>query len=472
MNSRPALTLRSHRRSRFIDLQPTDAWMAILALALATTVCLVGGAGSVLRFAFPAGAVLVGMFLYQRHPRIYVSYTLWIWVLTPFVRRVSDLQAGYQEPSPILLAPYLVAYVTLLTFLSSLRKIYRGENLPFVLAMVGIAYALCVGVINQSPRAVIVPLLNWSTPVLFGAFLLAHWREYPAYSQIIRRTFLWIVLVCGTYGLYQYVVAPAWDTSWLIESGLFLSGGSPEPYGMRIFSTMHSAAPFSVVMLAGLMLLFSTESPLQFPATAVGYLSFLLTLVRSAWLGWVVGLLVLITSLKPKLQMRLFVIIFVMVLCVIPLTLIEPFGTVISERLQTFTDLESDTSYNGRLGIYQTKLDQALTNFIGSGLGGIWENADSAIIDTLVSLGWIGTLFYVSGLCLLLTNLFRCSEVRADTFASASRAISLSIFVMLIFSSLMLGLAGTVFWGFLSMGMAANLYHERCHSVGVPSLGE
>lgn len=449
------------RRKALLGLQPAEAWMAILALVFVTAICLVAGAGGVLRVGFPAGALLVGIILYQRYPHIYVSYAFWIWVITPFVRRMSDLQAGYQEPSPILLAPYLVAFISILSFFNFLPKAMKEGGLPFVLAMAGISYALAVGLINYSPRQVLVPLLDWSAPVLLGCFLYSKWREYPAYSKILRRTFLWIVLVCGAYGLYQYVVAPTWDTSWLINSGLNTSGGDPEPYGMRVFSTMHSAAPFSVVMLAGLMLLFSTESPVQFPATAVGYLSFLLTLVRSAWLGWGVGLMVLITSLKPKLQMRLFLVIFVMVLCVVPLTFIEPFGTVINERLQSFTNLEEDTSYNGRIGIYQANLGKALRAYIGLGLGGTWENVDSAVIDTLLSLGWIGTIFYVGGLILLLFTLFRGKEARFDTFSSASRAISLSIFAMLVFSSLMLALSGTVLWSFLGMGTAANRYYTQ-----------
>lgn len=454
------LPLKSHNRRGFFSFfQPTDAWVAIGALTLVTTVLLLAGAGSVLRMGFPAGALLAGVWLYQRHPRIYISYLFWVWVITPFVRRVADLQAGYQEPSPILLAPYLVVFLAGLKFLQNVSKSYREGSFPFVLAMVGITYAVCVGLLYRSPMSVIIPLLNWSSPILVGFFLYTHWREYPDYAQTLRRTFLGIVLVCGAYGIYQYVVAPAWDTSWLINTGLFTSGGSPEPYGMRVFSTMHSAAPFSVVMLAGLMLLFSTTGPLQFPASAVGYLSFLLTLVRSAWLAWTVGFLVLMTSLKPQLQLRLFVIIAVMVLCVVPLTFIDPFGSVIGERLQSFTSLEGDTSYNGRIGIYQSRLDDAMQAYLGFGLGGAGEHVDSAFIDMLLSLGWIGTLFYAGGLGLLLLSLFSGQEARFDTFASACRAIALSVFVMLLFSSVMVGLSGAILWGFLGMGTAANRYY-------------
>ena len=445
------------------SLQPVSAWTAILGLVLFTAFCVLIKAGVVLRLAFPAGAFLVGLFLFQKYPLMYVSYTWWLWFLTPFVRRLSDWQAGWEEPNTILLAPFLVTAITLWTLLQKLPKARKEGNLLFVLPFIGIFYGMLIGLVQLPAVKVVVPLLNWITPVLFGFYLSSKWREYPSYSQMIRNTFLWGVLVTGAYGIYQYVVAPEWDTFWLISSEL-ITGGDPEPYGLRVFSTMNSAGPFAIVIMAGVLLLFSTSSPLQFPATAVGYLSLLLTLVRSAWLGWVIGFLALATSLKPKLQMRLVLIASVMVLCVLPLTMIEPFAEKINARFETLSDVQGDTSYNDRSGNYDANLNKALTEFIGKGLGGAGnagKDIDSALLDTLFSLGWIGSSFYVSGLVLLLFNLFNESEGGTDLFASAARSTCFSIFIMLIFSSLMLGLTGVVFWGFMGIGTAANRYNRH-----------
>ena len=87
-------------------------------------------------------------------------------------------------------------------------------------------------------------------------------------------------------------------------------------------------------------------------------------------------------------------------------------------------------------------MDRIFRAYVGLGLGGILENADSAVIDTLLWLEWLDILF--RDLCLLLFDLFQGAESRFDTFSSASHAISLSIFAMLLFSSLMLALPGTV----------------------------
>jgi hypothetical protein len=456
-----------------LAFQPALAWTAMLGLALITVGAILGGAGGVLRYVFPAGALAVALLLYIRYPLLYVSYTWWIWFLTPFVRRLADWKAGYQEPSTILLAPYLVAFVAVLTFIGEVPKTRQRGSLPFILSASGIIYALLIGYINRSPSELVVPFLNWFTPLLFGLFLFTKWREYPAYSQTIRRSFLWMVLLTGAYGIYQYMVMPEWDASWLTNSGLTSSHGEPEPQAVRVFSTMNATGPFSVTILAGLMLLFSDTSQLKLPASGIGYLAFLLTQVRSSWLGWALGLLVLGTSLKPKLQMRLFITIFLMALCVIPLATIEPFGSVIQGRLGSFSNLEGDTSASGRLGIYETHLGPAIKGFMGLGLGGlnsIGETLDSAVIDTLYTLGWIGALCYVGGLLLLVFALVQTPAARSDGFASATRAIVVAVVFMLLFGNLFLDLSGMVLWGFLGIGMAANRYYalQRAFEKGRP----
>jgi hypothetical protein len=435
----------------------------MLGLAAITLAAIFAGAGSAMRIGFPAMAFAVGLLLYLRYPLIYISYTCWIWFLTPFVRRLVDWKAGYQEPSTVLLAPYLVTLIMGWVFVRSIPKARQSGNLPFVLSSIGIAYGFLVGIVNVSVKETIVPLLTWSTPLLFGFYLVAQWREYPTYSRILRRTFLWMVLLTGAYGIYQYVVAPEWDTSWLTLSGLTASGGKAEPYGMRVFSTMNSSGPFSVVMTGGLLLLFSEQSSLKLPASGVGYLSLLLTQGRAAWVGWLVGLFVLGSALKPKLQMRLFLTVIMMALCVFPLATIEPFGEVISGRLDTFNNLEGDTSYVGRTGIYQSFFAQGIYTVIGLGLGGlkaIGTTMDSAVVDTVLTFGWLGTSYYVCGLLLLLITLFKVKEARSDTFASATRAISMAMAVMLLFSNGLINLSGLMLWGFLGIGTAANKYYS------------
>ena len=443
----------------FSGLQPANAWLAILGFVVFSGVCAFAGFGKVLNFAFPGGAFLVGLFLYFRYPILYVGFCWWIWFLAPLVRRYADFRSGFTEPSPILLAPYFVTLISLVTILRSLPTAKRRGSLPFLLSLSGVVYGFLVGVIKVSLVSASVRSLEWLAPIVLGHHLFINWRDYPEQRQNIQTVFLWGVLITGSYGVYQYLVAPEWDTSWLINTDL-RSAGTPEPQGLRVWSTMHGPGVFASVMMAGLLLLLTNVKTLGFPAMAVGYLSFLLSLVRSLWLGWLVGLLNLAVFLKPKFQVRLVVIIAVAALCVVPLTVIEPFSEVISGRIDSLSNLEGDTSSTDRQATYQTLLGPALTNVIGDGIKS-GEIYDSAILETLISLGWIGSTFYVSGLLLLLLRLVGSTQIRGDSFASTARAITIAMFSQVLFGSSMLGLPGMILWGFMGIGLAAQKFYDR-----------
>lgn len=463
MKVSPAISSRSPRGRFNLGLQPAPAWTAILGLVLFSALCIVAGAGSLLRLAFPAGSLAVGIFLYFRYPILYIGFTWWMWFLSPFVRRLADFRGGFIEPNTILLAPYLVTLITIVTLGQHLPRTYRQGGLPFVLAFIGVFYGFLVGGILNSPMVAVRALLDWLTPVLFGFHLFANWRIYPNYRENIQRVFVWCALITGVYGVIQYLVAPEWDRYWLINTEM-ISAGTPEPMGMRVWSTMNGPGVFASVMMAGLLLLFGVKGALRLPASAAGYLAFLLSLVRSAWVGWIVGLLALGASLKPKLQMRFFITVLLIALCVVPLTAIEPFSEVINSRVQTLSNVQEDGSGEVRRQIYMDYLSKGASNLLGEGIGNKTsgeEAIDSAILNMLFSLGWFGIIFYVGGMILILFELFLSSESSFDQFAGSSRAIAIAMFVQLLFGSAMLGLPGVVFWGFMGIGMAARKYYQH-----------
>jgi len=458
----------SYHPSKFnFGLQPAMAWMAILGFVFFSALCILVHAGSILRIAFPFGAFAVGVFLYFRYPILYLGFTWWVWFLTPLIRRLVDYHSGWQEQSWILLAPFLVTMITFLTFLQNLPRAFRQGGMPFILAFIAVIYSLLVGLINATPNAVVVPLLNWLTPILLGFHLFANWRDYPKISQNIQRTFSWGVLVTGAYGIVQYLIAPQWDRFWIISSAATVEG-IPEPLGIRVFSTMNSAGPFSFVMMAGLLLLFNSKGALRFPASGVGYLAFLLSLVRSAWLGWAVGFLTLVISLKAKLQMRLMITILLMAVCVLPLTMMEPFSRVINARIESLYKPKNDISYNARTETYDKSLNIALTQGLGVGMGTVDRLSDvaldSGVLETLFTFGWFGTIPYLSGVFLLMFNLFRSSVGKFDSFAIAVRAICTGSLVQIFLGNVFIGIDGAVVWSFLGIGVAANKYYNHLRS--------
>ncbi|BAY23477.1 hypothetical protein NIES2100_32420 [Calothrix sp. NIES-2100] len=450
----------------------SQAWLVILGFVILTVACYFTGAAAMLRLVFPATAFLVGLFLYFRHPLLYIGFTWWIWFLTPLVARLIDYRVGWDPIRQILIAPYLVVFVTIGTFLRYLPGSIRQGGLPFLLGFIGVFYGFLVGLIYNAPVPVARGLLDWLSPIIFAFHLYTNWRDYPSYRDHIQRTFLWCVLILGTYGLYQFVVAPEWDRYWLIQSKMSTSSGSPEPFGMRVWSTLHSVGPFGSVMQAGLLLLFTRTGFLIFPASSVGYLSFLLAQARTNWGGWVLGVILILGSVKAKIQMRLITIILVMTICVIPLTTIEPISQVVASRFESFSNLENDTSFKDRSGSYDRNLSIALSNGLGNGLGNIWKVnektgqievfvIDSGVLDMFFTLGWFGAIPYLGGLILLIVTVSQYSEGRFDSFVSAARAIGITSCAQLIISSGMLSVAGMILWGFLAMAMAAHKYYQH-----------
>jgi hypothetical protein len=445
------------------------AWLAIGGLIIFALAGYFAAPG-LLRQGFPVASFIVGIFLYLKHPTLYIGYTWWLWFLIALIRRLVDFRTGWDQQGFILISPYLVTLITVATFVRYLPRSLRIGALPFVLAMVALFYGLMVGLVTFEPIAVFRTALDWFAPVFFGFHIFVNWRNYPNYRQNTQTVFLWCVIVSGIYGVYQYLTAPEWDRIWLTGTKL-VTMGTPEPLGIRVWSIMHSPGPFANVMMVGLLLMLSNLHPLNFVGSIAGYLSFLLSFVRSAWGGWVVGVLTLITNLRPKLQMRLVVTAMIMVLCVLPVVTVEPFATVINERLESVTNLQQDQSYKDRSESYDRNLNIALSSPLGRGIGGTWildrdgklvmVVLDSGILDLFFALGWFGAIPYIAGLVLSILSLFQGSEIRNDSFASTARSISLGVFFQMGLGSMMLGLSGLTLWGFIAMGMAAKKYHQQ-----------
>jgi hypothetical protein len=439
-------------------LQPAPAWTAIGGFVMITALCLVAASG-VMRYAFPLSALVVGAFLYFRYPVFYVSFTWWIWFLTPAIARIVDFKSGWDPQRLMLVSPFLVTLISFVTLARRLPKSYFYGGLPFILVFVAVVYGFLIGMIKNSPMSAARACLDWVAPIVFGFHLFANWREYPKLSQNIQRTFLWGVLVTGVYGVVQYLIAPMWDRFWIIETEL-VTNGSPEPLGIRVFSTMHSPFPFAVTMMAGLLLLFNAQAPLRIPAAAAGYLSFLLSAVRSAWGGWFISLLVLLTSMKARLQRRLIVSILVMVVCVLPLTTISPFSDVISARFESFSNISGDVSYNDRTALYNEKLGIAMSDLLGKGMGGTFSTTSQGNVAQ-VPLDRFGAIPYITGLILVVFTLFQSSKISMDAFANAARAIAVGVLAQIGLGGAMLSLAGIVLWCFIGMSMAARNYYQH-----------
>ena len=452
--------------------QQKQAWMAILGLVISLALLLLLRAGSLLVFVFPASSFAVGVFLYLRYPPLYVGFTWWMLFLAAFVRRLIDYQSGHLTFGPWNLASLLVASISFATLIRQLPKVLSQSGLPFVLSLASVFYAFLIGLVLGNPiDKVGVGFLSWLSPVLFGFHLFANWQDYPRFRQTIQRTFLWGVLVMGTYGILQFCLVPEWEHFYLTDENVSTAFGRPEPFKIRTYSTMGSPFQFAGTMIAGLLLLLCRlGSSISFLGSGVGYLTFLLAKVRSSWLGLCIGLLIFIPSLKSSLQIRIIAAAIVTAGLVLPLTFIEQFSEGIGSRIDTLYNLGDDKALNIRQEAYNLFLGDALSNPIGQGLGSVvntvkvgYAAGDGIFLTMLFWFGVVGTIFYLSGLFLILFKLFQGKESRFDIFYAAVRSIVVGLFPLGGTASLFTGSLGIVFWGFLGIGLAARKYylHQR-----------
>lgn len=456
-----------------IRLSSLAALAAILGLVFLVAGCVLTGRAVLLNQLYPLGALLVGVLLYLRHPALYVGFAWWVWFLTPEVRRLVDQQGGWNPESTVMLAPYLVAGLTFFTLIRHSPKLQVSPFLPIGVTLAGIAYGFGMGVLGVGVSAATFDLLAYTVPVLVTFHLMVHWRDYPDYRRVTQHTFAWGLLVMGLYGILQFINPPEWDRVWMLNAPIS-SIGFPEPYGVRVFSTLNSPASFAVVVMAGMLVLLSGGGLQRWPALAAGLTSFLLSLVRSAWGGLVVGLLFLAAH-RGRSRLRLPAALAVIVLIVWPLVSYGPIAEVIEGRLQSFNTLQEDTSFGERLDLYATFAPRALSNVLGEGLGstgvatklnteggrlGEYGDLDSGLLAIPFVLGWPGTFLYAGGLIWLLSYALRGAK-HPDLFAAASRGIAAAVLSQLVFGNSLVGVGGMVFWYFLGLAWAARVYHAQ-----------
>jgi hypothetical protein len=197
----------------------------------------------------------------------------------------------------------------------------------------------------------------------------------------------------------------------------------------------------------------------------IGYLNLLLTAVRAAWGGWILGILVVFAASKPKMRSRMAVGFIVLVICIVAIATIEPFSSIVLDRVETLGNIQQDGSYQARVEEYLKILDASLFEFVGNGLGyekdGLKVGFDSGILDLFVLLGWLGTLPYLGGLLIMLVSLPKFVERHFDAVAVAALAISLGVFSQVILGNVFTGINGVFLWGFLGLLVCAYRYYAH-----------
>jgi hypothetical protein len=449
--------------------------LAPIGFGVVMALLLAAGAGGTARTIFPWLAAILGVALFLRARDVYVDFVLWCWFLSPFLRRVMDYQAGWKDPSIVVLTPYMVALIAPLCGWKSLTNKPLNSILPFVVALCAIAYGTSIGILFQPFTAMVASLIGWATPVLFAWwYASSESRDQDLVEHSAERSFMYALPVMGAYGFYQFIRVPAWDANWLVQLGSaaeVASMGSPEPYQLRVFSTLNSAGVLALVASAGLLLISTKKSWLAVVATVCGLGCLILSQGRSGWLCFAIGLLLLAFK-GGKGLMRTLAIGGIAALIVCPFLLRGPGGEGIQSRFSSLGSLKADESANERKRGFSDALDVLVEHPAGFGMGvkedliandGSYSLHDNGLVEALLTLGVVGGSVYLAGLGSLAFSRIT-GKGRDDSVHTVSGVITLAVLSQLPFGSVFLGPAGFVLWLFAAISAresespAANLW--------------
>jgi hypothetical protein len=382
------------------------------------------GQGGRLQLAYPVLALAIALWLHRRSTGGYVTFVLWLWMLTPLARRLADWQGGWRDPSLILLTPYLVtawpAALRLGRGLLALAEVVRVPSrraapahggLVFGLAAAGAAIGIPFGLIT-APNAAIMAGLNWFVPLAFGWSVASAARPDEIERAVID-TFRYAPFVLGVYGMWQFVAPQPWDTAWMINTEL-TTIGRPVPFEVRVFSTMHSPGVLGSFLFVPLVLWLAQPTIRGLPAACAATIGLVLSQVRTAWLGLAVSAVFVLAALPHRIRARVLVLGAVAALCVTPFLFLPDVADMAAARFATLTEPDSDASALSRLEGHLLAFDFVATRPLGAGLGvgdprvdQVMSLNDSMLVATLVQFGIVGAFLYFASLCLVLGVLWR-----------------------------------------------------------------
>lgn len=442
------------------------------AFAAVIAVLLVAGQATIVSVAFPLGAVALGAWLFFRFPDHYVAFTLLLAIFAPETRRFVDYLSGWHVFSPITVTPLFVAALSSITPLRHLNSALRWRCFPFLLCAMGASYGFFVGIASNGMTAAVFGFAVWIIPIAFGWHMAIVGRGDGAW-RAMEKALVGGMCIAGLYGIYQFFALPSWDAFWM-ENADIDSIGVPVPMLFRVFSTLNAPGPFSLFAMAALLIVCARPTWRHVAAGVPTLIAFLLSLVRSSWLGLMVGTVFL--ALRGTGRQRAGLVAALLLLPVVSLPLLARPAILdsVMPRFLTFENLSADESYQDREAFYDRLWPRALDHAGGVGFGvtgvatklnnhglmGQLGNFDSGVIEILFVLGLPGALLFFIGLGLLLAPALSLQR-NMTASARVAAAIAVAMAVQLAGSNTIVGAQGLLFWSAAGMMMRAAYASER-----------
>jgi hypothetical protein len=437
--------------------RPWTAQGQFLLFLLSISLLAVTPLAASLRLFFPlAGLALAGYWFTRGEAPKFIAFCLWLFVATPFIRRLVDLRAGFTEGSLLMIAPYAAGGLALLMVPRFLMARQVRGQIALTAIFLSTLYGLLLALLNGKLSAGTFDYLRWTVPPAIAAYIIVNRTSIVEISNEIRRCCVIALPLMSLYGLYQFVAPPPWDAIWMVGSKME-SIGVPEPYLIRVFSTLNSPGSCAYYLMAFMLIVLSSRGYSRFGSLILGAAALAVTLVRSAWLALAASLLVLLIIGSWRVRTAILAAAGAAVL-LMPVAFVVPqVGQLLSTRLESVTELSRDFSAADRSRKYGQFVTELGQKPLGSGLAvaGAYQSyqgegarrvIDGALIEIFLALGVIGGCLYCAGIAAMAIGVtFRASQDDTD-FVIACRTIMVAMTLALTSGTTTVGENGLLFW--------------------------
>jgi len=380
---------------------------------------------------------------------------VWVtWLVAPLVRRIFFLSEPIEAADPLALAPFLVTGMVAALEYQQVELSRRARRL-LLLVVLGYSIGIPLGLLRAPSSALFATFAYLSAA---GCFVIGY-RDADAPRRLSLPTVLMLAMpVVALYAFRQYFFdLPEWDQVWYEEAEIN-SAGSPDEGRVRVWGALNSPGTFALVLAVSTLALITARrvTPFHLAAAAAVLGALALTYVRSAWLGLVVAVLVIVVVTRGAALRR--VAPLVLTLAVLgPVTFGGSVGTALGERVNSFGTLESDESAQARVETPARLVPLALSSPLGLGIGRAGEPArlspgggfrytDNGYLSLIFQVGPFGFLLVMAALVMALRSAWRVAwRRRADADVLVLSVLAF-IGVALFAGDAFYGIGGMIIW--------------------------
>ena len=353
------------------SLLSLDATLAAIAALVAPLALFVIGLGAMNRLLYPALAFAAAIYLWNRRSSWYVGLCIWLFCAAPLIRRLTDLDTGWDPASPVLLAPYLACLVSGFSFLPYTLRARPTYAAPFIVILLVIGYGVVLAAIDGRLVSGMVDGLKWSVGPLMAVHLLRTADLQPGMHRAVMNSLLVAGPAMAAYGAWQFVDPPLWDRIWMMNAlSLGLDSiGNPAPFEVRVFGTMNSPASLAAMLMVAIIAGLGRPLIVALPAVLLMVLGLALTQYRSMWGGVALGIFYLLLTGQRSHRLKVVLLCSTIAVAATFLTIAPEISQTVTKRLMTLTELSSDKSGEDRLGDIAGFFSSSDGLVLGSGVG-------------------------------------------------------------------------------------------------------